>query len=415
MSYKRISITYIFCFCLLACSTSRFTLNENANSSFTANNFSTSVSYKEAIEKFKVNPEILRGMPQKDSMLLASWNLILNNKCQDAERLLKNTSLVDSFNLLNTTNLLLYNCYYPEKQWKEIKDFTDTISHLKYMKSLSSFYDTFPSCSFYFANNIDSSVIPFTGNPHIYIYVWIKNKKYRFLFDTGAFECFISSKLANRLNSSFKFIEPLLFNDGNGNNANAYPALVPELRLGDVSISNLPVLSSERMPSGCDGIIGWSFLKKLRVTIDYNNKKLIFYKNHLPASENANLFGNVLPFVICNLKKEATSTRLLMLFDTGSDQTALFTSNIDIGDTLRFTNKRQITSVRKITYSASSIKNGSLDIFLNKESVYFKNLDVRKNKMPTQYLELNGLLGSDLFRSGIVEFDFASNYFQFHR
>jgi hypothetical protein len=156
-------------------------------------------------------------------------------------------------------------------------------------------------------------------------------------------------------------------------------------------------------------------LKKLRVTIDYNNKKLIFYKKHLPASENANLFGNVLPFVICNLKKEATSTRLLMLFDTGSDQTALFTSNIDIGDTLRFTNKRQITSVRKITYSASSIKNGSLDIFLNKESVYFKNLDVRKNKMSTQYLELNGLLGSDLFRSGIVEFDFASNYFQFHR
>lgn len=415
MHYKRISITYIFCFCLLACSTSRFTLNENANSSFTANNFSTSVSYKEAIEKFKVNPEILRGMPQKDSMLLASWNLILNNKCQDAERLLKNTSLVDSYNLLNTENLLLYNCYYPEQQWKEIKDFTDTISHLKYMKSLSSFYDTFPSCSFYFDNNIDSSVIPFTGNPHIYIYVWIKNKKYRFLFDSGVSECLISSKLSNSLNSSCKFSEPLSLLDGAGNYANAYPALVPELRLGDVSISNLPVISSERMPSGCDGIIGWSFLKKLRVTIDYNYKKLIFYKKHLPASENANLFGNVLPFVICNLKKEATSTRLLMLFDTGSDQTALFTSNIDIGDTLRFTKKRQTTILRKISYSAANINNGSFDIFLNKESIYFKKLEVKKRKMPTQYLELNGLLGSDLFRSGIVEFDFASNYFQFHR
>lgn len=415
MLYKRISITYIFCFCLLACSSSRFTLNENANSSFIANNFSTSVAYKEAIEKFKVNPDILRLMPRKDSILLASWNLILNNKCQDAERLLKNTSLIDSFNLLNTTDLLLYNCYYPEKQWKEIKDFTDTISHLKYMKSLSYFYDTFPRCSFFYANNIDSSVIPFTGNPHIYIYVWIKDRKYRFLFDTGASECFISSKLANRLNSSFKFIEPVLFSDGNGNYANAYPALIPELRLGDVSISNLPVVSSEKMPSGCDGVIGWSFLKKLRVTIDYNNKKLILYKNHLPSSENANLFGNVLPFVICNLRKDATSTRLLMLFDTGSDQTALFTSNIDIGDTLRLTNKRQSTALRKITYSKSSIKSGSFDILLNKESVYFKNLEVRKQKKSTQYLELNGLLGSDLFRLGIVEFDFASNYFQFHR
>jgi hypothetical protein len=415
MSYKRISITYIFCFCLLACSNSRFTLNENANSSFIANNFSTSVSYKEAIEKFKVNPEILRVMPRKDSLLLASWNLILNNKCQDAEKLLKNTNFVDSYNLLNTTNLLLYNCYYPEQQWKEIKDFTDTISHLKYMKSLSSFYDTFPSCSLFYANNIDSSVIPFTGNPHIYIYVWVKNKKYRFLFDSGTSGCIISSKLAKRLDNSCKFIEPSLLHDGAGNYANVYPALVPELRLGDVCISNLPVISSERMPSGCDGILGWSFLKKLRVTIDYNKKKLIFYKNHLPALENANLFGNELPFVICNLKKEVTSTRLLMLFDTGSDQTGLFTSNINIGDTLRFTNKRQITALRKITYSTSSIKSGSFDILLNKESVYFKNLEVRKQKKSTQYLELNGVLGSDLFRSGIVEFDFASNYFQFHR
>jgi len=347
MPSKLIFITYIFCYCLLACSTSRFTLNENANSSFIANNFLTSVSYKEAIEKFKVNPEILRGMPRKDSILLASWNQILKNKCQDAENLLKKTNLVDSYNLLNTTNLLLYNCYYPEQQWKEIKDFTDTISHLKYMKSLSSFYDTFPSCSFFFDNNIDSSIIPFTGNPHIYLYVWIKNKKYWFLFDTGASDCIISSKLANSLNSSCKFREPFLLSDGSKNNANAYPALVPELRLGDVNISNLPVISSEKMPSGCDGIIGWSFLKKLRVTIDYNNKKLIFYKKHLPVLENANLFGNVLPFVICNLKKEATSTRLLMLFDTGSDQTALFTSNIDVGDTLRFTNKRQITVSRK--------------------------------------------------------------------
>jgi predicted aspartyl protease len=415
MLFKIIASTFLFSILFLACSVTKFSSVENFKSGFGKIEKKQPSSYKEAIETFNINADYLNQIPKNDSLLLSSFQLILKNKIAEATMQLENANITDSYNLLNSFDLLLYSIYYPEQQWNKIKLIEDIDNKINYLKKLATFYDFFSNCTLTYPVNADSLNFPFKGNSHIFIDVSIQDKTYTFLFDTGATDCIISSKIAKTIDSSLVFKVPLLLSDNSNNPlTNATPALIKQMKIGDLTISNLPVLWAENIPSDFDGIIGWNFLKNHRFIIDYITNTITLHKNHKVNLKKANLFGNKLPFVNINLKNNDSYLSLLMLLDTGSDQTRFFSSDLISGiDAEKNVSKNRKSLLGKSTFSSKRIKSGVFNIYLNEQTIHFKNMLVTQEKMSSQYIYFNGLLGSDLFKKGVLEFDAKSNYIQF--
>ncbi len=107
--------------------------------------------------------------------------------------------------------------------------------------------------------------------------VEIEGKKYRFLFDTGAFSV-IPRSLAKEL--SLEIQDEIDIVDAAGREDKLKVYTLPHLKMGGVKFENFSVVADDfakEFPVSCigfDGIIGYNFLKDLSIKLDYAKKIL---------------------------------------------------------------------------------------------------------------------------------------------
>ena len=107
--------------------------------------------------------------------------------------------------------------------------------------------------------------------------VEIEGKKYRFLFDTGAFSV-IPRSLAKELKLEIQDEIDIVDAAGREDKLKVYT--LPHLKMGGVEFENFSVVADDfakEFPVSCigfDGIVGYNFLKDLSIKLDYTKKIL---------------------------------------------------------------------------------------------------------------------------------------------
>ena len=97
----------------------------------------------------------------------------------------------------------------------------------------------------------------------------------RMILDTGASVTTIYSKLASELNLGKNKLRRIKTTSANGSATEALLTKVDMIEVGDVSQSNADVIyMPSRSEVGADGLLGNSFLRYHKFTIDYNNRIL---------------------------------------------------------------------------------------------------------------------------------------------
>ena len=113
----------------------------------------------------------------------------------------------------------------------------------------------------------------------IFLKVTIQNKNYRFMLDTGAFSI-VSPEIREKLflQSEDEILQTL---DAFGNYKESNVYKLPSLRIAGVEFNDFAVLVDDFMhtfPLSClkfDGIIGYNFLQKVIITLDYQTNIII--------------------------------------------------------------------------------------------------------------------------------------------
>ena len=125
-------------------------------------------------------------------------------------------------------------------------------------------------------NFIESISFDFVANLPI-IEVEIENKKYRFLFDTGALSV-VPISLVHEL--CLEVIQEIDVSDSQEENTSAFLYTLPSLKVGDLEFCEYVVVASDftkSLPLSClgfDGIFGYNFLSELVVGVSYAKKEI---------------------------------------------------------------------------------------------------------------------------------------------
>lgn len=155
-----------------------------------------------------------------------------------------------------------------------------------------------------------------TASTSINVPVTVNGTEQVFIFDTGAAKCAISEQMANAVNA--QIICDSVVVSGFGGQALGKLALIKELKLGDIRITNIPfvVIPEEgNTAEHVNGVIGLSVISRLHeVQFALQDKKLVIPRQASSYPYTNNFFikkGSL--FVSCM----NDSNPLIMFFDTG--------------------------------------------------------------------------------------------------
>jgi len=258
-----------------------------------------------------------------------------------------------------------------------------------------------------------------TINGKIFVFTTIAGKTHKFLLDTGA-PVAISPALAAEINATpMRNVES---RDVNGNLDSVPVALVNEIKIGDLSFTNIPAMVFIPDFYACwniDGVIGSNMLRKSiiifnseqhTIIITDQPEKLSFNKKHaIPMLANTLNDYQSMHFITIKLQNKVNLT---LEFDTGDNAFLRFSDD--------FMNQLAQFNVYQIAlkgYGASTIGELGLQAnankyllkipFLNIGSARFNNVQTLTNK--------GGIpgLGSKLLDYGNVTLDFINGKFYF--
>lgn len=140
----------------------------------------------------------------------------------------------------------------------------------------------------------DGLVIPFDilASRHMAVEIRVNGKgPYRVIFDTGAPICLMSARIGREAELTAAKKDDKKENrrgGGLGMMAIGAPLKVDELQIGDVKVHKLPVMVFDHptvkalanvLGGDLDGIIGFPFFARYRVTVDYRQRKMFLEPN----------------------------------------------------------------------------------------------------------------------------------------
>lgn len=408
-SFNKIVLLYSLIIGISSCSRSNYKF---VNKKIHQNEDNKNVlDFKKSIED--MNFDSIKSSNNNENILLYSHNEILKYNLEDAENKLTNLkfSIADSENILSSDELLLFDIYFMQQQWDKIINFKKTEKNYSFLKSIAKFYSKFGKFEIKFPASQDSTKIIIVSDRHIIINIKINNKNYKFLFDTGSSDFLISKEISKELNTYYILDSTNTLNDNDIKKLKVHHGLLSEIKIGDIIVNNFPTYITDKIPKEFDGIIGWNLLKYFRIKINLKNKEVILYNNHFINNNKPNLFGNFLPLIKTDLIQGNKSKKIILLFDSGSDNSKLLAdSNLILLSKGRFIGLRSTISGKSVFFY-KKIKYGVLS-FENNQVIEFRNLPLYFNKMKSQNVIVNGILGLDVFKNKIIDIDLSSNYFK---
>lgn len=154
-----------------------------------------------------------------------------------------------------------------------------------------------------------------------------------------------------------------------------------------------------------DGIIGWNAIQNMNLVIDYKQKKLTIRKPVKQARIDRNFYWFNYP-VVKTMTNQGVATYFGL--DTGANSTHLseniFRKDSSLTDTFEKTNTvggAGGTERKLLKY----VKNCT--VILGDYSFNFKKISVNKANYTT-FFSLDGVIGSDIFKSGSVNLDITN-------
>jgi predicted aspartyl protease len=121
------------------------------------------------------------------------------------------------------------------------------------------------------------------GRPILLVNVLINSQEtYPFILDTGASQTIVSPELAQRMGIGGTSADSII---GVGGAIQSAVGLLMSLSIGEATLSNVPVIVadifsslSQAVGTKFDGVLGFNFLSKFKIEIDYPNGRLRLQK-----------------------------------------------------------------------------------------------------------------------------------------
>ncbi|MEP6858006.1 MAG: aspartyl protease family protein [Gemmatimonadales bacterium] len=255
--------------------------------------------------------------------------------------------------------------------------------------------------------------------------VRIGNKDYNFWLDTGSSMTMLASDVARDLNIVPLMLDTLEIVTSTGR-VKAHPAVVPELEVGQVLVRNAPTMivdeslmqMREAKPiefSGhvkIDGIIGFDIIRHLDLDVDYERSKLRVRNPARSRRESdRNMFWVGLPVVMLTGED---GIPLHFGLDTGAQQSFVTETLLDKLQlqVARVESRRVGGLGGEISLRAPVL--ADVRLFVRGFPILFKNAVVRAPVYQV-LAALDGVLGVDVWNSGVVRIDMTNGIFGIRR
>jgi hypothetical protein len=256
--------------------------------------------------------------------------------------------------------------------------------------------------------------------------VRIGDKEYHFWLDTGSSMTMLASDVARDLNIVPLVVDTLEIVTSTGR-VKAYPSVIPRLEIGQLVVRNAPTMivdeSLMRMRGEApaiemgrqvkiDGIIGFDIIRHLDVEVDYNESTLRVRNPAASRRERSrNMFWVGLPVVRLH-SEEGTPVHFGL--DTGAQQTFVTETMLDKLQlqVARVESRRVGGLGGEISLRAPILPD--VRLFVRGFPILFKGAVVRAPVYQV-LASLDGVLGGDVWNSGIVRIDMTNGIFSIRR
>ncbi|MGH7650245.1 MAG: aspartyl protease family protein [Gemmatimonadaceae bacterium] len=253
----------------------------------------------------------------------------------------------------------------------------------------------------------------------------IGGKVYNFWLDTGSSMTMLASDVAHDLNISPIVPDTLEIVTSTGR-VKANPALIPELRMGQLIVHNAPTMIVEHTmmqmreprpieqpaPVKIDGIIGFDIIRQLDIEMDYG-EGVITLRNPATArhSSERNLFWVGLPVVRI---MSTDGIPLYFALDTGAQLTFVTETLLDKLqlEAARIESRRVGGLGGEISLRAPVLPD--LRVLVRGYPILFRGAVVRAPVYQV-LASLDGVLGGDVWSSGVVRIDMTNGIFAIGR
>lgn len=397
-------------FLIVGCSQNIVVSKINSNKSLTIPLKLEYSNYREALQNFDFSYLDSHPVNAEQIQFAKALKLVFDGNFENAEKPL-NELLATTRDTLIKADIkdILSSIYFYQSKWSACYK-TDTTNVLAKAFSQS------PDEVFLFPS--EPVVVPLsfsmTGQP--ILEVTINGQKKRFWLDTGAGMTVLPSDIAelchvtpintkaktNAATSTSKTvdIEPVNIDnitiDGFAiKNHKAFIIDKNNLKLKFLGITFMKI----------DGIIGWNAIQNMNLVIDYKQKKLTIRKPVKQARIDRNFYWFNYP-VVKTMTNQGVATYFGL--DTGANSTHLseniFRKDSSLTDTFEKTNTvggAGGTERKLLKY----VKNCT--VILGDYSFNFKKISVNKANYTT-FFSLDGVIGSDIFKSGSVNLDITN-------
>ena len=255
--------------------------------------------------------------------------------------------------------------------------------------------------------------------------VKIGDKVYNFWLDTGSSLTMLASDVASALNITPIVRDTLEIVTSTGR-VRASPALIPELEIGQLVVENAPTMIVEqammqmteprpmdqRQPVKIDGIIGFDIIRQLDIEVDYGESTLRVRNPATSRRESErNMFWVGLPVVRLS---SGDGIPLHFGLDTGAQLTFVTETLLDkLQLEAARTESRRIGGLGgEVSLRAPVLP--EVRVMVRGFPILFRGAVVRAPVYQV-LASLDGVLGGDIWNSGIVRIDMTNGIFAVRR
>ena len=255
------------------------------------------------------------------------------------------------------------------------------------------------------------------GTPEIE--VTVNGVRKRFLIDTGAGLTVLASDFAGVCG-----VEPAGGETAKAGTATAAkvsirPAIIREISIGGLVFKNHPCIIIDKKDLEIklfgfikvlkiDGIIGWNAIKQMDLTLDYRNKKVRMERPVPVENRKRNFFWLGYPVV-----KAATVSGRSLFFglDTGANKSSASDSVLSKVDTAGMTMKKvRIGGAGGKIETRMMRKIPKMPVVIGGNLLTFKGVHCDNSEHGSFFI-LDGILGSDAAKNGVMRLDFTNGRF----
>jgi len=245
--------------------------------------------------------------------------------------------------------------------------------------------------------------------------VWVNGKKQTFWIDTGAEMTVLSSDIAEICGVENLSDDKIVLGTSTKHTVESWPGMIEEFRVGELTISNHPVIIIDKKDLEfrlfkiirllkIDGIIGWNAIKNLTMEIDYKNGLTVIRKPEKQIIDQRNFYHVCTPFLTLS---DTTGTPFRMFFDTGANSTKFHDPALIKVDTTELSYGNAIIGGAGGTQRIRQIVLPATSLIIGNHRLDFKQMEAYGDGKK-DFFYYDGVIGSDIAKLGTLILDFQN-------